>query len=142
MSTGAVVNPVGVGGGAAGAATTPIGQGTRPLTSDAVFRIEVSLSSRKSSAIVMKTTARLYSLEGATPAVPGASPGKTIFIRSYDKCCSNSKIGPHLQVYSVHASHAPQLSKSLQLAHDPLSSLAYLVIIHTPLVASNLILLL
>ena len=81
MSTGAVVNPTGVGGAAAGAATTPIGQGARPLTSDAVFRIEVSLSSRKSSAIVMKTTARLYALEGATPAVPGASPGKTIFIR-------------------------------------------------------------
>ena len=81
MSTGAVVNPAGVGGGATGAASTPIGQGTRPLTSDAVFRIEVSLSSRKSSAIVMKTTARLYSLEGAIPAVPGASPGETIFIR-------------------------------------------------------------
>ena len=78
MSTGAVVNPLGVGGGGTGAATTPTGQGPRPLTSDAVFRIEVSLSSRKSSAIVMKTTARLYSLEGATPAVPGASPGKTI----------------------------------------------------------------
>ena len=69
-----MVNPLGVGGGGTGAT----GQGTRPLTSDAVFRIEVSLSSRKSSAIVMKTTARLYSLEGATPAVPGASPGKTI----------------------------------------------------------------
>lgn len=78
MSTGAVVNPLGVGGGSTGAATTPTGQGTRPLTSDAVFRIEVSLSSRKSSAIVMKTSARLYALEGATPAVPGASPGKKI----------------------------------------------------------------
>ena len=80
MSAGAVANPVGVDGGeggGVGAVTTPTGQGTRPLTSDAVFRIEVSLSSRKSSAIVMKTTARLYSLEGAVPAVPGASPGKT-----------------------------------------------------------------
>jgi len=36
----------------------------KPLNHDAVFRIEVSLSSRKSSAIVMRTTARLYSLEG------------------------------------------------------------------------------
>lgn len=33
------------------------------LTSEAVFRIEVSLSSRKSTVIVMKCTARLYSLE-------------------------------------------------------------------------------
>lgn len=80
MSTGAVVNPPtssGDGGGHGGiGVTTPTGQGTRPLTSDAVFRIEVSLSSRKSSAIVMKTSARLYSLEGAVPAIPGASPGK------------------------------------------------------------------
>ena len=72
MSTGAVVNP---GSGGIGTATAG-GQVTGPLTSDAVFRIEVSLSSRKSSAIVMKTTARLYSLEGATPAIPGASPGR------------------------------------------------------------------
>ena len=71
-----MVNSLGVGGGGIGGATTSTGQGTRPLTSDAIFRIEVSLSSRKSSAIVMKTTARLYALEGATPAVPGASPGK------------------------------------------------------------------
>ena len=39
-------------------------EGTRLLPYDAVFRIEVSLSSQKTSAIVMRTTARLYSLEG------------------------------------------------------------------------------
>ena len=73
MSTGAVVNPPGAGG--IGGEPASSGQGTRPLTSEAIFRIEVSLSSRKSSAIVMKTTARLYALEGAVPAVPGSSPG-------------------------------------------------------------------
>lgn len=36
-----------------------------PVTDDSVFRIEVSLSSRKSSAIVMRTHARLYTLERA-----------------------------------------------------------------------------
>ena len=53
------------------------GGGGRPLTNEAVFRIEVSLSSRKSSAIVMKTNARLYSLE--TPqdqSSPVGAPGK------------------------------------------------------------------
>lgn len=79
MSLGAVVNPLAStaatgAGGIGGAATA--GQSNRPLTSEAVFRIEVSLSSRRSSAIVMKTTARLYALEGATPAVPGSSPGE------------------------------------------------------------------
>lgn len=44
----------------------------RPLSYDAVFRIEVSLSSRKSSAIVMRTTARLYTLEG-TPSMMGGT---------------------------------------------------------------------
>ncbi len=46
---------------------------SKPLTNEAVFRIEVSLSSRKSSAIVMRTQARLYtldkgSIEAATPS--------------------------------------------------------------------------
>ena len=38
--------------------------GSHPLNNDAIFRIEVSLSSQKSSVVVMRCTARLYSLEG------------------------------------------------------------------------------
>ncbi len=46
---------------------------SKSLTNEAVFRIELSLSSRRSSAIVMRTQARLYSLdkgstEAATPS--------------------------------------------------------------------------
>lgn len=51
--------------------------GGRPLTNEAVFRIEVSLSSRKSSAIVMRTSARLYSLETSQgQSSPVGGPGK------------------------------------------------------------------
>ena len=39
--------------------------GSRPLNNEAVFRIELSFSSRRSSVIVMRCTARLYALEGA-----------------------------------------------------------------------------
>lgn len=42
------------------------------LPYDAVFRIEVSLSSQTTSVIVMRTTARLYCLEGAHTARPRA----------------------------------------------------------------------
>ena len=42
------------------------------LPYDAVFRIEVSLSSQTTSAIVMRTTARLYCLEGAHGSKPSA----------------------------------------------------------------------
>ena len=49
----------------------------RPLSYDAMFRIEVSLSSRKSSAIVMRTTARLYTLEG-TPSMMGGTGGRLL----------------------------------------------------------------
>ena len=49
----------------------------RPLSYDAVFRIEVSLSSRKSSAIVMRTTARLYTLEG-TQTMMGGTGGRLV----------------------------------------------------------------
>ena len=45
------------------------------LSQDAVFRIEVSLSSRKSSAIVMRTTARLYSLQGTASGGGGSGEG-------------------------------------------------------------------
>ena len=48
-----------------------------PLNNEAVFRIELSFSSRKSSVIVMRCTARLYSLErvgqGAGPAGQAAA---------------------------------------------------------------------
>ncbi len=44
----------------------------RSLTNESVFRIEVSLSSRKSSAIVMRTQARLYTLDKG-PTVPTPS---------------------------------------------------------------------
>jgi hypothetical protein len=40
------------------------------LPYDAVFRIEVSLSSQTTSAVVMRTTARLYSLEGVQSSRP------------------------------------------------------------------------
>ena len=40
------------------------------LPYDAVFRIEVSLSSQTTSVIVMRTTARLYSLEGVHSSRP------------------------------------------------------------------------
>lgn len=40
------------------------------LPYDAVFRIEVSLSSQTTSVIVMRTTARLYILEGAHSGRP------------------------------------------------------------------------
>ena len=51
------------------------GPGTEALPRlpyDAVFRIEVSLSSQTTSAIVMRTTARLYCLEGAQRNRPSA----------------------------------------------------------------------
>ncbi len=54
-----------------------VGGVARPLSHDAVFRIEVSLSSRRSSAIVMRTTARLYSLEG-TQGLQGG-PGEQLY---------------------------------------------------------------
>lgn len=47
---------------------------SKPLTNEAVFRIEVSLSSRKSSAIVMRTQARLYTLDKGS--VDAATPSK------------------------------------------------------------------
>ena len=55
--------------------------GSRPLNNEAVFRIELSFSSRKSSVIVMRCTARLYSLEGtgqkgAGSALPTANQGE------------------------------------------------------------------
>lgn len=79
--------PVSVGGVQPSPSTTPGGGGVdgggggsgggRPLSSEAVFRIEVSLSSRKSSAIVMRTSARLYSLETSQgQSSPVDSPGK------------------------------------------------------------------
>lgn len=40
------------------------------LPYDAVFRIEVSLSSQTTSVIVMRTTARLYCLVGAQTSQP------------------------------------------------------------------------
>ena len=40
------------------------------LPYDAVFRIEVSLSSQTTSAVVMRTTARLYNLEGVQSSKP------------------------------------------------------------------------
>ena len=40
------------------------------LPYEAVFRIEVSLSSQTTSAIVMRTTARLYRLEGVQSSKP------------------------------------------------------------------------
>ena len=42
------------------------------LPYDAVFRIEVSLSSQTTSAIVMRTTAQLYCLQGAHNSRPSA----------------------------------------------------------------------
>ena len=53
--------------------------GGRPLSNDAVFRIEVSLSSRRSSAIVMRTTARLYTLDQGAQTAQG-SKGEMPFI--------------------------------------------------------------
>ena len=62
-------------GGAATSPSGPVATGTRPLSNESVFRIEVSLSSRKSSAIVMRTTARLYSLEGSTTVAGNTGEG-------------------------------------------------------------------
>ena len=51
------------------------------LSQDAVFRIEVSLSSRKSSAIVMRTTARLYSLQGTAGGGGASGEGVGLQVR-------------------------------------------------------------
>ena len=52
-------------------------EGVPRLPYDAVFRIEVSLSSQTTSAIVMRTTARLYCLEGARSTMATAGrPGQ------------------------------------------------------------------
>ncbi len=54
--------------GHVGGVTSPTSSWTseaasRPLSSDSMLRIELSLSSRRSTAVVMRCTARLYSLE-------------------------------------------------------------------------------
>ena len=61
------------------------------LSQDAVFRIEVSLSSRKSSAIVMRTTARLYSLQG-TAGGGGASGERVGGVSGRVTDCPRSRI--------------------------------------------------
>ncbi len=64
--------------------------GAKVLTHDAVFRIEVSLSSRRSSAIVMHTTARLYSLEGTKDVQGGA--GEVSIATYYIGCPGQSLV--------------------------------------------------
>ena len=61
--------------GFVGAGPQPSGSVARPLNSDAIFRIEVSLSSRRSTVIVMKCTARLYSLESMKSSEDSANQG-------------------------------------------------------------------
>ncbi len=73
-------------GGDGDSASSPVG--ARPLNNEAVFRIELSFSSRRSSVIVMRCTARLYALEVVgqgrgkgegqqqPPAAAASSPGK------------------------------------------------------------------
>jgi hypothetical protein len=51
---------------------TVLGGVDEALPYDAVFRIEVSLSSQTTSVIVMRTTARLYCLQGAHSNRPSA----------------------------------------------------------------------
>jgi len=62
-----------VGGGAGSGPSSA----TRPLNSDAIFRIEVSQSSRKTSVLVMKCTARLYSLETLALAGKSSNQGQS-----------------------------------------------------------------
>ena len=62
--------PEGGGGGGGGVVHLP-----QLLPYEAVFRIEVSLSSQTTSAIVMRTTARLYSLEGAQSGTSSTGGG-------------------------------------------------------------------
>ena len=68
-----MMSAVGPVGGGAGSAPSSV---ARALNSDAIFRIEVSLSSRRSTVIVMKCTARLYSLETVAPAKNPSDQGQ------------------------------------------------------------------
>ena len=72
MSASSSVQQVG-GSGTSSSSSTSLS--ALPLNNEAVFRIELSFSSRKSSVIVMRCTARLYSLEGVKGAGPGESFG-------------------------------------------------------------------
>lgn len=73
-------------GGSGTSSSSSTSLSSLPLNNEAVFRIELSFSSRKSSVIVMRCTARLYSLEGVNGTEKGEEPGESCCEQGVGRC--------------------------------------------------------